>query len=166
MGTLLLLKSTLPRWSERDVGSVTLLTGDSAWWLGGWGFVAWWLGVVLRGRDLAACDSNGLSDPYVKLTYQKVKAKTQIIRKTLNPVWNEAFPLYVRASERATLCASVYRVASDLERTLNRLVQRSGASRSRDHSRVLGLGQALERRCAADTTPRHGMDERDGVPPS
>lgn len=33
MGTLLLLKSTLPRWSERDVGSVTLLTGDSAWWL-------------------------------------------------------------------------------------------------------------------------------------
>ena len=68
--------------------------------------MAWWLGVVLRGRDLAACDSNGLSDPYVKLTYQKVKAKTQIIRKTLNPVWNEAFPLYVRACDSVRVSLS------------------------------------------------------------
>lgn len=46
-----------------------------------------------RARGLAAADSNGLSDPYVK-TYllpdknKNTKKKTEIKKKTLNPVYN------------------------------------------------------------------------------
>ena len=49
---------------------------------------------VNRARDLAAADSNGFSDPYVK-TYllpdrsTHSKRKTSIKKKTLNPVYNE-----------------------------------------------------------------------------
>ena len=46
-----------------------------------------------RARDLAAADSNGYSDPYIK-TYllpdrsKSTKKKTEIKKKTLNPVYN------------------------------------------------------------------------------
>ena len=49
---------------------------------------------VSRARGLAAADSNGFSDPYVK-TYllpdksKHSKRKTSIKRKTLDPVYNE-----------------------------------------------------------------------------
>lgn len=49
---------------------------------------------VNRARGLAAADSNGLSDPYIK-TYllpdksKHSKKKTSIKRKTLDPVYNE-----------------------------------------------------------------------------
>ncbi len=49
---------------------------------------------VNRARGLAAADSNGLSDPYIKtyLLPDKSKAskkKTAIKKKTINPVYNE-----------------------------------------------------------------------------
>ena len=49
---------------------------------------------VSRARGLAAADSNGLSDPYIK-TYllpdksKHSKRKTSVKRKTLDPVYNE-----------------------------------------------------------------------------
>ena len=49
---------------------------------------------VNRARGLAAADSNGYSDPYVK-TYllpdkdKHTKHKTNVNKKTLNPVYNE-----------------------------------------------------------------------------
>ena len=49
---------------------------------------------VDRARNLAAADSNGLSDPYIK-TYllpdksKHSKKKTDIKKKTLNPVYNQ-----------------------------------------------------------------------------
>jgi len=46
---------------------------------------------VLRARELAAKDSNGLSDPYCAFNFGKSTAKTKIIFKNLNPVWNEHF---------------------------------------------------------------------------
>mmetsp|Transcript_2924 Transcript_2924/g.10254 ORF Transcript_2924/g.10254 Transcript_2924/m.10254 type:complete len:458 (+) Transcript_2924:40-1413(+) len=48
---------------------------------------------VQRAENLAACDANGLSDPFVVLKYGSVKAKTVIKKKTLNPVWHETFLL-------------------------------------------------------------------------
>lgn len=50
---------------------------------------------IIEAKDLYAHDSNGLSDPFVVIDKQPSilnimkKFKTNIIKKTLNPVWNE-----------------------------------------------------------------------------
>ena len=46
---------------------------------------------ILRGKDLIACDTNGKSDPFVTIKYGTEKKKTPVIRKTLEPVWNETY---------------------------------------------------------------------------
>jgi Ca2+-dependent lipid-binding protein len=51
---------------------------------------------VVQGRHLASRDSNGLSDPYVKLYLSNCigeKKKTHVIQETLNPLWREDFEL-------------------------------------------------------------------------
>ena len=54
---------------------------------------------VSRARDLAAANSNGFSDPYVK-TYllpdrsKHSKRKTVVQRKTLNPVYNQTLVVW------------------------------------------------------------------------
>ncbi|CAI8048698.1 Synaptotagmin-like protein 5 [Geodia barretti] len=59
---------------------------------------------VNRARDLAAADGNGFSDPYVK-TYllpdhsKSSKRKTNIARKTLNPVYNQTLKYIVAPLE-------------------------------------------------------------------
>ena len=54
---------------------------------------------VVRARGLKAMDSNGLSDPYVKLhllpgASKANKLRTKTIHKTLNPEWNETLTYY------------------------------------------------------------------------
>ncbi|RZC65921.1 hypothetical protein C5167_009611 [Papaver somniferum] len=46
---------------------------------------------VIEGRNLKACDPNGFSDPYVKLQLGKQRLKTKVVKKNLNPSWNEDF---------------------------------------------------------------------------
>lgn len=54
---------------------------------------------VVEARNLKAADSNGKSDPYVKLIDCKGlhirgnSIKTEVIKKTLNPVWNQSWTL-------------------------------------------------------------------------
>ncbi|GME43644.1 C2 calcium-dependent membrane targeting [Neofusicoccum parvum] len=50
---------------------------------------------VLKGRDLAAKDKSGTSDPYLVLTLGDAKEATPAINKTLNPEWNQTFDLPV-----------------------------------------------------------------------
>lgn len=54
---------------------------------------------IARARGLKAMDSNGLSDPYVKLhllpgASKSTKLRTKTIHKTLNPEWNESLTYY------------------------------------------------------------------------
>lgn len=49
---------------------------------------------IIQGKDLAARDANGLSDPYVRITLlpdKKHRLETKIKRRTLNPRWHETF---------------------------------------------------------------------------
>ncbi|XP_023562464.1 synaptotagmin-3 isoform X2 [Octodon degus] len=57
---------------------------------------------ILQALDLPAKDSNGFSDPYVKiylLPDRKKKFQTKVHRKTLNPVFNETFQFSVPLAE-------------------------------------------------------------------
>ena len=66
---------------------------------------------IHEARGLAAADSNGLSDPYVK-TYllpdksKHSKGKTEVKKKTLNPVYNET--LLVSGNSGITMLRSIY----------------------------------------------------------
>ncbi|KAB8072630.1 putative phosphatidylserine decarboxylase Psd2 [Aspergillus leporis] len=51
--------------------------------------------VVLRGRNLAAKDRNGTSDPYLIVTLGDARQSTPTIPKTLNPEWNVTFEMPV-----------------------------------------------------------------------
>ncbi|KAH9616429.1 hypothetical protein KSS87_004528 [Heliosperma pusillum] len=49
---------------------------------------------IKRGIDLAIRDVNA-SDPYIIVRLANQKLKTRVIKKTLNPQWNEDLTLYV-----------------------------------------------------------------------
>jgi len=46
---------------------------------------------VIKGRNLAAKDKTGFSDPYLTIFVGSKKRKTKIIYQNLNPEWNEIF---------------------------------------------------------------------------
>ncbi|XP_047310509.1 C2 and GRAM domain-containing protein At1g03370-like [Impatiens glandulifera] len=46
---------------------------------------------VIEARNILAMDTNGFSDPYVKLQLGKQRSKSRVIKKTLNPTWNQEF---------------------------------------------------------------------------
>jgi len=56
---------------------------------------------ILQARDLAAMDKNGKSDPFCKLScnFSSQAYQTNTIYKTLEPVWNESFPIFAGAIE-------------------------------------------------------------------
>ena len=50
---------------------------------------------VLEAKNLLAIDSKGSSDPYVRLQLGKQKFKTKVMKKSLNPQWDEEFSFRV-----------------------------------------------------------------------
>ncbi|KAF5014346.1 hypothetical protein F66182_14699, partial [Fusarium sp. NRRL 66182] len=48
---------------------------------------------VIKGRDLAAKDRGGTSDPYLVVSLGSARESTPTISKTLNPDWNVTFEL-------------------------------------------------------------------------
>ena len=48
----------------------------------------------MRAENLLSADSNGLSDPFVKIRVLDYKKDTRIVRKTLQPVWDEKFTFH------------------------------------------------------------------------
>ncbi|ERN19192.1 C2 and GRAM domain-containing protein At1g03370 isoform X2 [Amborella trichopoda] len=50
---------------------------------------------VIEARGLLAKDLNGFSDPYVKIQLGRCKYRTKVVKKNLNPSWNEEFSFRV-----------------------------------------------------------------------
>ena len=50
---------------------------------------------VIEARCLPAMDLNGLSDPYVRLQFGKHRSKTKVVKKSVNPYWDEEFSFRV-----------------------------------------------------------------------
>lgn len=50
---------------------------------------------VVEARGLPAMDLNGLSDPYVRVQLGKHRSKTKVMKKNLNPFWDEEFSFRV-----------------------------------------------------------------------
>nr|KYP62815.1 Protein kinase C alpha type [Cajanus cajan] len=50
---------------------------------------------VIEAKNLPPTDPNGLSDPYVRLQLGKHRFKTKVIKKCLNPKWDEEFSFKV-----------------------------------------------------------------------
>eukprot|EP01117_Protostelium_nocturnum_P007206 TRINITY_DN2579_c0_g3_i1.p1 TRINITY_DN2579_c0_g3~~TRINITY_DN2579_c0_g3_i1.p1 ORF type:complete len:1547 (-),score=508.88 TRINITY_DN2579_c0_g3_i1:59-4699(-) len=63
---------------------------------------------VAEGRNLAAKDKSGTSDPYCSLKLEKLKVKTKVISKTLNPKWNEIFTMPVLHSDKSSLIVTCW----------------------------------------------------------
>eukprot|EP01124_Arcella_intermedia_P009742 TRINITY_DN1635_c0_g1_i2.p1 TRINITY_DN1635_c0_g1~~TRINITY_DN1635_c0_g1_i2.p1 ORF type:complete len:1186 (+),score=442.50 TRINITY_DN1635_c0_g1_i2:50-3607(+) len=57
---------------------------------------------AVSGKNLAAKDDNGLSDPFMKITLRGKTQQTKVVEETLNPEWNETFEFQV-ASEKDQL---------------------------------------------------------------
>lgn len=74
--------------------------------------------LVDRARDIAAADKSGTSDPYVK-TYllpdrkKETKKKTKVIKKSLNPVYNETLKVIL-----CVLCPPFHPYTGDLPPSL------------------------------------------------
>mmetsp|Transcript_30034 Transcript_30034/g.75582 ORF Transcript_30034/g.75582 Transcript_30034/m.75582 type:complete len:378 (-) Transcript_30034:26-1159(-) len=75
---------------------------------------------VVSARDLLAKDKNGLSDPYVLLQLGKQQKKTRVVKKTLNPIFDQTLTLF--AVRDSFLSASVWdwdRVGKDFIGAIN-----------------------------------------------
>lgn len=58
---------------------------------------------VLKGRNLAAKDKSGTSDPFLVITLGDAKEATSVVSKTLNPEWNQTFQFSVSNPDSALL---------------------------------------------------------------
>lgn len=66
--------------------------------------------VVVGGRGMPKMDSGpfGKCDPYLKLRCGEVEQKTQVIKRTLAPTWNETFNFSVDSEENDLVIIECY----------------------------------------------------------
>ncbi|KAF2209724.1 hypothetical protein CERZMDRAFT_69855 [Cercospora zeae-maydis SCOH1-5] len=58
---------------------------------------------VIKGRNLAAKDKSGFSDPFLVLTLGDHKEATSVVNKSLKPEWNQTFSFPVTSPDSALL---------------------------------------------------------------
>lgn len=64
---------------------------------------------LLDGKGLPSADRNGKSDPYCVFKLQDEKVfSSEVIKKTLAPVWNEKFEVQVPSREGGRFVVEVY----------------------------------------------------------
>ncbi|XP_043690197.1 C2 domain-containing protein At1g53590-like isoform X2 [Telopea speciosissima] len=54
---------------------------------------------IVEGADMKPSDPNGLADPYVKGQLGPYRFRTKTQKKTLNPIWQEEFKIYIHIWE-------------------------------------------------------------------
>eukprot|EP01012_Entosiphon_sulcatum_P028330 TRINITY_DN3423_c1_g1_i1.p1 TRINITY_DN3423_c1_g1~~TRINITY_DN3423_c1_g1_i1.p1 ORF type:complete len:2211 (+),score=349.52 TRINITY_DN3423_c1_g1_i1:64-6696(+) len=54
---------------------------------------------VVRARDVTPMDRGGTSDPFVKMSFGAATRQTTVVKKTLNPEWNEVFAFSVEKDD-------------------------------------------------------------------
>ena len=59
--------------------------------------------IVHEARKLIAADRGGTSDPYCQVKVEKQLSKTEIVKKSLSPVWNETFDFSSRVTTKALI---------------------------------------------------------------
>ena len=74
---------------------------------------------LARGVGLLAADKGGTSDPYVVLQLGKTKHKSKVIKKTLDPEWNETFD-FVKLSLRELVESQLLLHAFDYDGRLSK----------------------------------------------
>jgi len=66
---------------------------------------------VVEARDLPVMDrSSERADAYVEISFGEVSKKTEVRKKTLNPIWNEDFRVEVANDAQLQDCAVEFRV--------------------------------------------------------
>ncbi|CDK25376.1 unnamed protein product [Kuraishia capsulata CBS 1993] len=64
---------------------------------------------ILDAADLKAADSNGKSDPVLKILVNGTEAyETKVVKKTLSPTWNESVDIPVPSRARSSVIAAVF----------------------------------------------------------
>jgi Ca2+-dependent lipid-binding protein len=56
--------------------------------------------IVHEAKKLIAADRGGTSDPYCQIKVEKQLFKTEVVKKSLNPVWNETFDFSARVTTK------------------------------------------------------------------
>ena len=62
---------------------------------------------VIEATGLVAADRGGYSDPYALVSFEQQRKQTKVIKKTLNPTWNETFEFEI-SDPAATLLVEIY----------------------------------------------------------
>lgn len=52
---------------------------------------------VVAARNLTSCDRNGLVDPYIQILFRKYEKRTKVVKKNLNPTFNEKIVFKVKS---------------------------------------------------------------------
>lgn len=66
-----------------------------------------------EGRALKICDRNGKSDPYAILNIGKQTFKSKVMKRTVNPKWDETF-IFTVIDPNATVWLKIIVMDSDL----------------------------------------------------
>jgi len=62
---------------------------------------------IYQARDLQAADDNGLADPYVKVSLAGASDETEVIERTLQPIWYRTVTLALELPRDLSLAPKV-----------------------------------------------------------
>ena len=71
---------------------------------------------IYMARDLDAADNDGFSDPFLEVSYCGKNERTEIIRKTLNPTWQQALSLTIDVPQPTQYAPPIHFVIYDWDR--------------------------------------------------